>query len=282
MRFLLLALAGSLALPALAQVAPPAPVGHRLMFTPTARVVPAGQWRPSVTAVLIPNVSVGLGGGVSLGAGMLVGPEPVNMGVSFVESKVTLSNRRGLALALGATMQVDPSGDGEAFVVPHALATIGTVTRPGSVALTVGLGGRLNVRPVYVPVRFQPTSDVDPGPVELEAHRLYAVLAPAAWAGAEFHLTDRLLLLMEASALPDQGLRAQPILYGCPECDESPQLASGRDAAFYDLTLGGAVRIMRGRFAADIGAAVVRDAFSDGDAILSPAPWINLAVGLGR
>lgn len=278
-------LASSMA-PALAQSSPGGPAAHRMLFAPTARAIPAGAWRLGLTEVLIPNVSTGLGGGVSLGAGVLVGPEPVNAGITFVEPKVTVVDRPGLDVALGVTAQLNPRGDRDASLFPYAVATMGAADAPGTFAATVGVGGRLNVRRPY-----DPWVAYDWGPSDIDyqlppnTHRLYAVAAPTAFVGAELRASSRVTVLLEAMALPDQSVsRGGIALPLCEACDDTAvqELELYRDQVTYDLTLGTAFRYATRRVAVDAGIAAIRDAEVGTPPIFEPAPWLNLTVGLAK
>ena len=286
MRFLLplaLAAATALAQPVLAQPAPSGPAGHRLLFAPTARAVPAGEWRLGVTELLVPTASAGLGSGVSLGAGVLVGPAPVESGIVFVEPKLTLVERPGLAVALGATSRVDPaSARGvDASVFPHAVATVGR----GRLASTVGLGARVNVRRALTAEPL-PGPTVDPLPAGPGPYALDLVPAPAVFAGAELGFTRRASLLLEATALPDGGATNG----GFIEC--ATGLTAAQVEAYirqptapstvrYTLTGGAAARYATRRVALDLGLAVVRTDDGGAAPLVEPAPWLNVTVGLG-
>ena len=287
MRLLPLALASLLALPAAAQTAPQtpaprAPAGHRLLFAPTARAIPAGQWRVGVTSLVVPTAGVGLGRGASLGAGVIAPQIAATGGTVIVEPKWTVLDRPGLALALGMTAAVTPRAEGTAYGVPYAVATVGSASAPGRVSATLGLGARVDVRPTYSDEwTFDAASGEGGYPREGRAARL--ANGPAAFAGLEVRATRRISVLLEAGALPERDRAGERVDWGWCATGLTPDDLSAREpsrAARYDVTGGAALRYATSRVAVDVGAAVIdaSDVYGGGEV----GPWINVAVGLGR
>ena len=276
MRLLLAALA-LLAAPALAQPASGGPSGHRLFLAPTARPVPAGEGRVGLTQLAIPTAAVGVGGGVSLGAGVVAVPAPSLAGVLFAESKWTVWDRPGLALAVGVTGRANPFQNGAVHAVPYAVATAGR----GAVAGTVGVGGRVNVeRPTnFWPYRVDWTPALCCGDVWAEdpGRTASVVPAPAAFAGFEVRASSRWTWIAEATALPDQTL-GYGWGYGSPEEDRR---GLARGPVHYDVTVGTGARVQTGRAAVDFGLVVGRDADGQGPPVAGIAPWLSVTVGLG-
>lgn len=285
MRLLALALL-LVAAPVAAQSGAGGPASHRLLLAPTARPVPVGQTRLGLTELAVPTAAVGVGHGASVAAGVVAFPHRDVAGLLFVEPKVTLVDRPGFALALGATGRVDLFRDGESTAVPYAVVTAGD----RRVAWTVGLGARLDVeRPPY-PV-YNLHDDALGTPPLLDgmvlasrpARRAHLVAAPAGFVGLEAQASRRLTLLVEAALMPDQDVRIAG--GGCVTCS-----ADGSPSAFayelgplhHDLTLGAAARIEAGRAAYDLGLVVVRDADGYARAVTGLAPWLSVAVGLGE
>ena len=285
MRLLLLALASSLTLPAAAQPAhpaPSAPAGHRLLFAPTARAIPAGQWRVGVTSLVIPTAGVGLGKGASLGVGVIAPPVPTTGGSVIVEPKWTVLDRPGLALAVGMTGTVNPRADGTAYGVPYAVATVGAASEPGRVSATLGVGARVDVRPTYSEEwTFDEASGE--GRYAIERRTVRLANGPAAFAGLEVRATRRVSLLLEAGALPERDRTGERVDWGWCATGLTPEDLQAREpsrAARYDLTGGAALRYATSRVAVDLGAAVIEahDVYAPGEV----GPWVNVAVGLGR
>ena len=285
MRLLLLALASLLAVPVVAQPAvpaPEAPAGHRMLFAPTARAIPAGQWRVGVTSLVIPTAGVGLGRGASLGVGVIAPPIPTTGGTVIVEPKWTVLDRPGLALAVGLTGAVTPRDDVTAYGVPYAVATVGAAAHPGHVSATLGLGARVDVRPTDSDV-WVFDAESGEGDDAMEGRAVRLANGPAAFAGLEVRATRRVSLLVEAGALPERDRSGERVDWGWCATGLTPEDLRAREpsrAARYDLTGGVALRYATSRVAVDVGAAVVdaHDAYAAGEI----GPWLNVAVGLGR
>lgn len=286
MRSALLALALAAA-PALAQPVS-GPASHRLLFAPTARPVPSGQWSLGLTEVVVPTVAAGFGGGVSLGAGVVASPPSGSFGTVFFEPKVTVLDRPGLAVALGATGLVDPFEDGgaEGGAAPYAVVTVGEAARPGGVAATVGLGARVNVeRPFDPAIELFYSMDAEDltvgfGPPPSTARRVDLVPAPTAFAGLELEASPRITILLEAAALPDRELTLQHSCGFCRSLEEHA-VTLERGPVYYDTSFGAAARIAVGPAAVDLGVLFGRN--PDG-AVAPPAevvPWLNVTLGLG-
>ena len=286
MRTALLALALAAA-PALAQPAS-GPASHRLLFAPTARPVPSGQWALGLTEVVVPTVATGLGGGVSLGAGVVASPPSGSFGTVFFEPKVTVLDRPGLAIALGATGLVDPFEDGgaEGGVAPYAVVSVGQAARPGGVAATLGLGARVNVeRPFDPSVLYLYAVEPDDGAAGFfaspsTARRVDLVPAPTAFAGLELEASPRVTILLEAAALPDRELTYRHSC-GFRPSPEDCAVALERGPVHYDTSFGTAARIAVGPAAVDLGVLFGRN--TDGT-VAPPAevvPWLNVTLGLG-
>ena len=286
---LALLLASPLVSPVAAQSAPEGPGSDRLLFAPTARAIPGGEWSLGVTELVVPTASVGLGAGVSLGAGVLASPQSGSFGTVFVEPKVTLVRRPGLDVAVGATGLVDPFEDGgaEGSVAPFAVVTVESGRQPGSLAATVGAGARVNVaRPfdpsVYYIYAADPEEGGAFGPAPQTATRVDLVPAPVAFAGLELRASERVTIVLEAAALPDRRLAYDLPCGFCvePRVDvPHPELTTS--AVFYDASFGTAARFALGRVRLDAGVVFVRNAEAG---YRSPppevAPWGRVALGL--
>ena len=265
------------------------------MFAPTARTIPAGQWSLGLTELVVPSAAAGLGGGVSLGAGVLASPQSGFFGTVFVEPKVTVVQRNGLAVALGATGLIDPfeySGV-ESSVAPYAVATVGNATEPGGLAATVGVGARLNVeRPLDPSMYLRYAANVDllntPPGFNVSPRGSYhvdLVPAPVAFAGLELPASDRVTFLLELAALPDRTLSYGYWCDACyqPEVGPVPSVELHRGPIHYDVSFGTAARITTGRLAVDAGIMLGRDA--DGHSTQPAAelvPWLNVTLALGK
>lgn len=277
MRLLLVTLLLSLAPPAFAQSASLAgPAGHRLFLTPTARSVPAGQGRVGVTQLAIPTAAVGVGRGVSLGAGVVALPIPDLAGIVFVEPKLTVWDRSGLALAVGVAGRANPFQNGAVHAVPYAVSTVGR----GRFAGTFGVGGRVNYERRSSPYDYFRTD----GPVvgccsdwtaEAANRTVSVVPAPAAFAGLEVRATDRVTWIVEATALPDQNVTYHFAAHGA----SGLELKAG--PVHYDLAVGGGMRVATGRAAVDAGVVVGSDADGYAAPVLGVAPWLGVTIGLG-
>lgn len=266
MRFSLVVLVLATAVPGMAQEAHGA---HRLFLTPTARSIPAGTAHLGVTDLFVPTAAVGVGAGVSVGAGVTAAPASHLAGIVFVEPKLTVWDRRGLALAVGATVRANPFQNGAVHAVPYAVAT----TERGRFAGTVGVGGRVNYERRASPCQFLRDPRINCGSVAAEGRSLSVVAAPAAFAGLEVQTSNRWTWIVEATAVPDQTVG-----YGFDTAEGGLE----RGPVHYDLTLGAGFRVTTGRAAVDAGLVVGRDA--DGSSTPAPvvAPWLGVGVGLGR
>ncbi len=264
MRLSLALLLVALAVPALAQSEPGA---HRLFLTPTARPVPAATVQLGVTDVFVPTAAVGVGGGFSLGTAVVAVPASHLAGILFVEPKLTVWDRPGVALAVGATVRANPFQNGAIHAIPYAVAT----AERGRWAGTAGVGGRVNYERRASPCQFLRDPRIGCGAVAEQGRSLSVVEAPAAFAGLEARTSERWTWIVEATAVPDQSVG-----YGF----DTGELERG--PVHYDLTLGAGFRVTTGRAAIDAGLIVGRDA--DGPSTSAPlvAPWLSASVGLGR
>ncbi|MDT0632105.1 hypothetical protein RQM47_05995 [Rubrivirga sp. S365] len=275
------------AVPALAQSARPAPGAHRLLIAPTARPVPAGEWRLGVAEFIVPTAAVGGGGGLSLGAGVIASPASEFVGTVFVEPKWSVVDRPGLAVALGATGRIDPFGalGVDVAVTPYAVTTVGNAAVVGGVAGTVGVGGRVNLGRPFQRLIGAPTIDVGVYTGERGAYRVDVVPAPAAFAGLEVRASEAVTLLLEAGALPDRTLSYRVGGDGGYLIDPVPGVQDPglhRSSVYYDLSLGTAARFAVGRAAVDVGVLFAYDAEAYASTMPQVAPWLNVTLGLGR
>jgi hypothetical protein len=272
----LLAAALFLAAPALSQTAPE---GHRLFLAPTAR--PAGGVTVGLTQLAIPTAAVGVGGGVSLGAGVVAAPTPELAGVLFVEPKWTVWGRPGAAVALGVAARANPFQNGAVHAVPYVVATAGR----GRVAGTLGVGGRLNVErgPDGWWTALRNTAPTvccaDVRPVD-SRRRASLVCAPAAFAGLEVRALDRWTWMLEATVLPDQEWTARYENPAAAEYGQSVRLVRG--PVHYDAAVAAGARVTTGRTAVDFGLVLGRDADGAGTTVPGVAPWLSATVALGR
>ncbi|GAB5533766.1 MAG: hypothetical protein Rubg2KO_00150 [Rubricoccaceae bacterium] len=246
------------------------------MLAPTARPIPAGEWRLGLANVIVPNAGAGLGRGVSLGAGVVVGPEPIVAGVTLIEPKVTLVNRPALAVAVGATARFDPAGKTEGTALPYAVATVGAATRPGGLAATLGVGARVDLAPRVTAHPGGPY--IDPSPPTIGPHTFSLARAPVAFAGLELRVSERVTLLAETGALPNKGT-PEPFRTSCyaREAPDAQRLCA-RD---YILSASAAVRYATRRVALDGGLTMGREEYGSVDPLVSVGPWLNVTFGLG-
>lgn len=240
---------------------------HRLFLTPTARSIPAGTVHLGVTDVAVPTAAVGVGGGVSLGAGVTAVPVPNLAGILLVEPKVTVWDRPGLALAVGVTARANPFQDGAVHAVPYAVATV----EGGRVAGTLGVGGRVNYERRASPCQFLRDPRVGCAAGGPQGRSLSVVAAPTAFAGLEVRASERWTWVAEAVAVPDQIVGYG---FSTPELERGP--------VHYDLSLGAGFRVTTGQAAVDAGLIVGRDADGFADSAPIVAPWLSVGVGLGR
>ena len=286
MRALLLVLAVTSS--ASAQVAPGGPAAHRLLFAPTARAISGGEWTVGLTELVVPTASVGLGAGVSLGAGVLASPQSGLFGTVFVEPKVTVVHRPGLDVAVGATGLVDPFEDGgaEGSVAPFAVATVENGRQPGSFAATVGVGARVNLAQPFDPsVHYfyaaTPVQEGDSGAAPQAGYRVDLVPAPAAFAGLELRASERVTILLEAAALPDRQLAYDIPCGFCYARVGVPEGGVTTSAVHYDASFGTAARFAVGRAQLDAGVIFARNAEAGTRSTpLEVAPWVSVALGL--
>ncbi|WP_420456616.1 hypothetical protein [Rubrivirga sp.] len=252
-----------LAVPASAQGA------HRLFLAPTARPIPAGTVSLGVTNVFVPTAAVGVGSGVSVGAGVVAVPASELAGIVFVEPKLTVWDRPGLALALGVTARANPFQNGAVHAVPYAVAT----AERGRWAGTAGVGRRVNYERRASPCQFLRDPRINCGSVGEQGRSLSVVAAPAAFGGLEVRTSERWTWVVEATAVPDQVVGYE---FGTGEGRLE------RKPVHYDLTLGAGFRVTTGRAAVDAGLIVGQDA--NGSTAPAPlvAPWLSVGVGLGR
>ena len=254
------------------------PAGHRLLLAPTARAVPAGDARVGVTEVVIPTAAVGLGSGVSLGAGVLALPGIEASGALFAEPKWTVLDRDAVAVAVGVTAQARLLRRPQAAAMPFAVVSAGQ----GRAVATLGVGARVNVSETPQVVFFDdlPFGDSAVTPADLaqpDRYTTYLVAAPVAWAGLEVQASRTVTVVLEAAALPSQNLGFD----FAPDCCVSGRgYPVVRGDVYYDVTVGAAARIQAGPAAVDLGLILGRDA--DGYAEPAPAivPWISATVGL--
>ena len=256
------------------------PAGHRLLLAPTARVVPAGDARVGVTEVVIPTAAVGLGRGVSLGAGVMALPDRNVLGVLFAEPKWTVLDRESIAVALGVTTQARLFYRPQATALPFAVVTVGE----GRTVATLGLGARVNVSETPTLVFFDdlPFGDPPITPADVpspDRYTTYLVAAPVAWAGLEARASDKVTVVVEAAALPSQNLTFD--FDDAPSCcTRGADYAVVRGDVYYDVTLGGAVRVQAGPAAFDVGLILGRDGDGYAESVMAVVPWLSATVGL--
>ncbi len=201
---------------------------------------------------------------ISLGVGVVAFPHRNVAGLLFVEPKVTLVDRPGLALSLGATGRIDLFRDDESTAVPYLVLTTGTERVSG----TFGLGARVDVeRPPslvwYDDVLYTPPLLDEPLGVDRPARQAHLVRLPVGFAGLEAHASRRVTVIVEAALMPDQDLRFPTGLI----CDPGPCLP-GQDydvpyelgPLHHDLAVGAAARVATGRAAFDLGLLWLQDA----------------------
>lgn len=275
MRSLVL-LATLLATAAGAQTALGGPAGHRLLLTPTARAIPAGDARVGVTEVVVPTAAVGFGKGVSLGAGVLALPDRNVAGVLFAEPKWTLVDREDVAVAVGMAAQARLFYRPQGTAMPFAVATVGS----GRTVGTVGLGARVNVveTPVLVTLFDWPDDAFFQAPAR-DDYTTYLVRAPVAWAGIEAQASTRVTVVAEVAALPSQPLDFA-FETGC--CIPTYDYDVVRGDVRYHLTVGAAARVQAGPAAFDLGLILGRDGsdlyYDESPLVL--LPWLSATVGL--
>ncbi len=254
------------------------PAGHRLLLAPTARAVPAGDARVGVTEVVIPTAAAGLGGGVSLGLGVLALPDRNVLGVLFAEPKWTVVDRDAVAVAIGVTTQARLLYRPQATALPFAVVTVGR----GRTVGTLGLGARVNVSETPTLVLFDdlPFGDppVTPGDLATpDRYKTYLVAAPVAWAGLEAQASGRVTVVVEAAALPSQNLTFD---FAPDCCAPSRGYPVVRGDVYYDVTLGAAARVQAGPAAFDLGLILGRDGDGFADSVMAVVPWLSATVGL--
>ena len=275
----LLITAASAAAPA--QTALGGPAGHRLLLAPTARAVPAGDARVGVTEVVIPTAAAGLGGGVSLGLGVLALPDRNVLGVLFAEPKWTVVDGEAVAVAVGVTGQARLLYRPQAAAMPFAVASVGR----GRTVATVGLGARVNVSETPTVTFFDAAPGDSPalaGAAE-DRYRTYWVAAPVAWAGLEAQASRRVTVVVGAAALPSQNLtfdfaRSPYVAPGCCAPAAPPDVVRGD--VYYDATVGAAARVETGPAAFDLGLVLGRDGDGYAESVMAVVPWLSATVGL--
>ena len=279
-----LALVLTLTASAAAQVPFAGPASHRLLLTPSARSIPAGEARLGLTELAIPTAAVGVGGRVSLAMGVVAVPSDHVAGLLFVEPKVTLVETEGLAVALGATARVDVVRESQASAVPFLVATASNER----VAGTLGIGARVNVKRPPNPYRFY--DDVFTTPplvedvvVEPSAHEVWLVRSPAVFGGVEMRASPRVTVLLEGALMPQQTLRftTGPICDPgpCPDGYEPDVDLWVPGSVHHDFSVGTAVRMTQGRASFDVGLVLARDSDGSFD-FMQVAPWLSASVGL--
>ena len=266
--FLALAALLAVAVPAAGQSAPS---GHRLFLAPTARPVEGGA--VGVIDLAVPTAVVGVGGGVTVGAAVVVAPTPDLAGIVLVEPRWTVWDRPALAVAVGVAARANPFQDGAVHAAPYVVATAGR----GGLAGTVGVGGRASYERRLGPWSyFREGSSTDWTPAGARRRTVHVVPAPAVFAGLEARVSERTTWIVEATALPDQTVGYGHATPGGADV----ALEGGR--VHYDLTVGAGARVALGRTVLDLGLVVGRDADGASEPAPIVAPWLGLSVGFGR
>lgn len=265
---------------------------HRLIFAPTAKPIPAGQWTVGLTEVILPNTALGLGRGISLATGTIV--NPYALGTIWVEPKWTVVNRDELAIAIGVSGIANPrynpgyGSRGQGAATAFAVASIAA----SSVSdVTLGVGMRANVRSLFGGWKSDGISDrviydrefyAD----EVPSHETVVVPSPVLFAGVETRLSERVTWVSELGMLPDQHVRygISSLCTGCPlppmPLRETPVLDRGRVTR--DVTLGSVLRYQSGRVGLDAGLVSGWTAQEISGTEHSLIPWISGTVALTK
>ncbi|GAB5533767.1 MAG: hypothetical protein Rubg2KO_00160 [Rubricoccaceae bacterium] len=269
--------------------------GHRMIFAPTAKPVPAGQWSAGLTQVILPNTSLGMGGGVGITTGAFLTPEPESF---WVEPKWTVVNTDEFAFAVGVSAVANPTyvpggyhSRGQGAAVGFGVATFAASEVTD---VTVGIGARVNVRSLFGGwksdgigrVRY----DREFYATEVPSHEAVVVPSPVVFAGVEIQMSERVTWVSELGVLPDQNVRYSipSLCSGCPlppmPLRELPVLDRGRITR--DVTLGTLLRYQSGRVGLDGGlvATWTGPASGRGDVLSDAAvfPWISGTVALTK